>query len=82
MVALTTISMKRILFIPAFLLTSLQISAQTNVSDFAKSLTNDALKKSYELNNAQLESEKTAQDIKSAKATYIPKINAIGSMHM
>lgn len=60
MVVLTTIDMKRILFIPAFLLTSLQISAQTNVSDFAKSLTNDALKKSYELNNTQLESEKNS----------------------
>ncbi len=79
MVVLTTIDMNRILFIPAFLLTSLQISAQTNVSDFAKSLTIDALNKSYELNNAHLESEKTAQDIKSAKATYIPKIDAIGA---
>src|SRR5690606_2124532 len=79
MVALTTINMKRILFLSAFLLLSLQLSAQTNVSDLAKSLTNDALKKSYELNNSQLESEKTEQDIKSAKATYIPKVNAIGA---
>src|SRR5690606_17113954 len=79
MVVSTTINMKRILFSPALLLLSLQLSAQTNVSDLAKSLANDALKKSYELNNSQLESEKTEQDIKSAKATYIPKVNAIGA---
>src|SRR5690606_4815131 len=79
MVALTTINMKRILFLSAFLLLSLQLSAQTNVSDLAKTLANDALKKSYELNNSHLESEKTEQDIKSLKATYIPKVNAIGA---
>lgn len=79
MVVLTTINMKRILFLPALLLLSLPLSAQTNVSDLAKSLTNDALNKSYELSNSQLESEKIEQDIKSAKATYIPNVNAIGA---
>lgn len=71
--------MKRLLFIPAFLAFSFHGNAQTNVSDYAKTLTSDALKKSYELSNAQLESEKTAQDIKSVKATYLPKLNAIGA---
>lgn len=79
MIVLTTINMKRILFLPALLLLSLPLSAQTNVSDLAKSLTNDALNKSYELSNSQLESEKIEQDIKSAKATYIPNVNAIGA---
>src|SRR5690606_33128450 len=79
MILLTTINMKRILFLPALLLLSLPLSAQTNVSDLAKSLTNDALNKSYELSNSQLESEKIEQDIKSAKATYIPNVNAIGA---
>lgn len=71
--------MKHIIFLSALLFLSLQLSAQTNVSELAKSLTKDALNKSYELSNSQLESEKTAQDIKSAKATYIPKVNAIGA---
>jgi len=71
--------MKRLLFLFTPLFFSLQLSAQSNVSELAKILANEALKKSYALSNSQLEGDKTEQDIKSAKATYIPKINAIGA---
>src|SRR5690606_23475085 len=33
----------------------------------------------YELSNSMLEVEKTEQEIKSAKATYIPQVNVVGA---
>lgn len=72
-------TMRPLLFLSISLFFSVQLRAQSNVSELAKMLTEEALKKNYELSNSQLEGEKTEQDIKSAKATYIPKINAVGA---
>lgn len=71
--------MRHFLLLSLSLLFSLQLHAQSNVSALAKILTQEALKKNYELINSELEVEKTEQDIKSAKATYLPKINAVGA---
>src|SRR5690606_242034 len=71
--------MRHFLLLSLSLLFSLQLHAQSNVSALAKILTQEALKKNYELINSELEVEKTEQDIKSAKATYLPKIDAVGA---
>lgn len=71
--------MKQLIFLGTLLLFSHQISAQSNVSTQAKKLTNEVLRRSYELTNSGLEAEKTEQDIRIVKATYIPKINAVGA---
>lgn len=71
--------MNRIILISALLFSTQHIYAQVNISEQAKRLTVAAIDKNYELNNSLLEADKTEQDIKSAKATYIPKVSAMGA---
>lgn len=71
--------MSRVILISALLFSTQHIYAQVNISEQAKRLTAAAIDKNYELNNSLLEADKTEQDIKSAKATYIPKVSAMGA---
>lgn len=71
--------MKNLFIAIVIILFSQQVHAQSNITDFARTLTNRALSKNYELSNSMLEVEKTEQEIKSAKATYIPQVNVVGA---
>ncbi len=61
-----------------FSFTTMLAHAQNAVGPDTKKLVQDAIAKDYEYRNQKLESSKTTEDIKKAKETYLPRVNALG----